>query len=556
MGRKLASDGGRTAGGKATGGKTAGIKAAGRKTVAGENGSDKTFLNLVREQAVEIYLIVMLGFYPVYMVNGYSDLVFKKWALLKYASVIFLILCLAFWLLDFIIYKKGKRIQLSAPDWFVMGYFLCVLISYAGAIDKQAAWWGVDTWYTGFVFQLILVGIYFGISRGYSRLHYLKYLAAVIGTVVSAIVILQRLGVDVFHLYQGYGEDVRLNFVTTLGQVTWTSGYLSILLAAGLGIYYLTEIRKNKIFWGCCIGIGFAMEAVLNCDSGVISILCALMILLWISIGKKERMLRFIEIILIALASVGIIGVLERIFAAEMAAIDAVYIKTAQSMLIVLLLVIVSVFYYLVSREKIRISGKQQTVRIIRGIYLGIICAGIAGVAVLFVLHGKGYFAGSPSENYFRFTVWWGNSRGFIWRTGAAVFGDFNIFRKLFGCGPDCFTPYAYRLMGDAINEFWHNQLVPNVHNEWFQSVINYGIIGGIAYLGIFVSSAWSCLMHAEKAEGNRKQRMENGVILGIGLASAAYIVHNILCYQQIIGTPVMFILLGLGAAGIKSSSQ
>ena len=116
---------------------------------------------------------------------------------------------------------------------------------------------------------------------------------------------------------------------------------------------------------------------------------------------------------------------------------------------------------------------------------------------VLFVLHGKGYFAGSPTENYFRFTIWWGNSRGFIWRTGAAVFMDFGIGRKLFGCGPDGFTPYAYQLMGDAINEFWHNQIVPNVHNEWFNAVINYGLVGGAAYLGIFVSSAWLYLKTA-----------------------------------------------------------
>lgn len=97
--------------------------------------------------------------------------------------------------------------------------------------------------------------------------------------------------------------------------------------------------------------------------------------------------------------------------------------------------------------------------------------------------------------------------------------------------------------MGDAINEFWHNQLVPNVHNEWFNAVINYGIIGGAAYLGIFLSSGKSFLSHGIK------RAEENPVLFGIGLASIGYIAHNILCYQQLIGTPTIFILIGLGEA-------
>ena len=34
-------------------------------------------------------------------------------------------------------------------------------------------------------------------------------------------------------------------------------------------------------------------------------------------------------------------------------------------------------------------------------------------------------------------------------------------------------------------------------------------------------------------------------VVFGCGLAAAGYIFHNVLCYQQIIGTPFIFILMG-----------
>ena len=515
-----------------------------------QNGEGKErFFNVVWEQAAEIYLFLMLAVYPLFMGRGYEELVYKKWALFLYASAAFCIVSMVCGAAAFAGRwgkTEGKKKERHAGsrmimDWFVFAYLLCVVISYLGAVDRRTALWGVDTWYMGLVSQVLFVGIYFGISRGYAETKYLKVLAAVVGIVTGSIVILQRFGVDVAHLYRGFGEDVKLDFVTTLGQVTWASSYISILLAAGMGIYYLTEERKAKIFWGICVGIGFAAEMLLNSDSGMIAVFAALMIMLWLAVGSRKRLLALAEIGMIALAAAAVVGILERIFGGRMIPIDAVYLKAAQSGMVYVLLAVAVVFHLAIRKDWIHGDAKPGTVRIIRGIYILGVCLGIVGMAALFILHGKGYYGGSPTENYFRFTIWWGNSRGFIWRTGAAVFADFNIWRKLFGCGPDCFTPYSYQLMGDAINEFWHNQIVPNVHNEWFNGVINYGLIGGAAYLGIFLSAAYGLMKSALNGKG--------AVVFGIGLASAAYIAHNVLCYQQIIGTPLIFVLLGIGAA-------
>lgn len=517
----------------------------------GKREREENFFDLVREQIAEIYLIIMLAIYPLFLINGYEDLVYKKWALFLYASITFVLISLILGVINRLGRKKEKR-GLAYTDRFVLGYFICVLLSYFGAVDRKTAFWGVDTWYMGAVSQLLFIGIYFGISRCHIKIRYMKILSAVTFVIVSGIVILQRFGINVFHLYDGFGDEVRLDFVTTLGQVTWSSGYISILLAAGMGIYYLTEGIRAKIFWGICIGIGFAAEMVLNCDSGILAVICAMMVMLWLAIGNRENVLHLAEIVIITLTVSCILGILERIWEQRMVPIDSIYFRAAQSKLLYPLLAAMVLFYILTKKGIIKICGNRKVTAICRGIYLAFLCLGILGMAGLFILHGKNYFPNSPTENYFHFTIWWGNSRGFIWRTGAAVFADFNIWRKLFGCGPDCFTPYAYRLMGDAINEFWHNQIVPNVHNEWFNAVINYGIIGGIAYLGIFVSSAY-CLMRSacdiSKEAAVNGRRGKKAVVFGIGLASACYIVHNVLCYQQIIGTPLIFILMGIGVA-------
>lgn len=538
----------------------------------------------VQEQVTEIFLFLMLAVYPLFIVNSYEDLVYKKRALFLYASIAFIMVSFVCGMADRIRRKRsrggsegaeckplcgtGKRLL---TDYFAAAYLLCAFISYGTAVDKETGLWGIDTWYMGLLAQILFVGIYFAIARGYREKRYRKVLAAVVGIIVSGIVILQRFGVNVWHLYDGYGEDVKLNFVTTLGQVTWSSSYISILLVAGMGIYYLTKERKAKIFWGICIGIGYAAELLLNCDSGVIALVTAWMIMLWISFGDRGRILSLLETVLIALAVTAGIGILERIFAQRMVPIDEVYLKLAQSSVVYVLLLIVAVVYRLIQKGKLSVGTQKRTIRICRGIYICLLCLAVVGVAVLFVLHEKNYFNGSPTENYFRFTIWWGNSRGFIWRTGAAVFRDFDLWRKLFGCGPDCFTPYAYELMGAAMDEFWHNQIVPNVHNEWFNALINYGMAGGTAYLGIFVSAACGFMKRAvgvmenttnlteekwKQADGTVEPVGERNraMLFGIGLAAAGYVAHNVLCYQQLIGTPLIFVLLGIGAAISRKS--
>ncbi len=557
------------------------VQAAGSHGKTGrweKKGKEEGFLEPAWEQMTEIYLWIMLAVYPLFMGRGYEELVYKKWMLFLYASLAFVLVSLVCGTAIFFRNRQSAKKQgmagrqaengksagilggfgsgtdrWMAADWFAAVYLIAVLVSYVGAIDRKAAFWGVDTWYMGLVSQVLFIGIYFGVSRGYSGLKYLRVLAASVWGIVGGIVVLQRFGLDVAHLYQGFGEEVKLDFVTTLGQVTWSSSYLSILLAAGMGIYFLTETKRWKVFWGCCMGLGFAVEMLLNSDSGIIAVFAAFMVMLWLAVGNGKRLLALTETVMAALLAAAVVGILERIFGERMVPIDAVYLKAAQSGAVYVLLAAVVVFYLAVRKVwvhkdgAVREAAGKKAVKIIRGIYVACVCLGIAGVAVLFFLHGKGYFAGSPTENYFRFTIWWGNSRGFIWRTGAAVFADFNLWRKLFGCGPDCFTPYAYRLMGDAINGFWHNQLVPNVHNEWFNGLINYGIVGGTAYLGIFVSAAYGLMKTAWERE--------SAVVFGIGLASAAYIAHNVLCYQQVIGTPLMFLLLGIGVAKVRKES-
>ena len=73
-------------------------------------------------------------------------------------------------------------------------------------------------------------------------------------------------------------------------------------------------------------------------------------------------------------------------------------------------------------------------------------------------------------------------------------------------------------------------------HNEWLNTLLNLGILGLIAYLGTFISSFKDCMKGARKSP----------YLYGVAIAIVAYILHNFFCYQQIICTPTIFILMGM----------
>ena len=126
------------------------------------------------EQGTEIYLVIMLVVYPLFMGRGYEELLFKKWALFLYASLAYVAVSVVCGAAAFCGKRENRRKAWILTDWFVLTYLAAVLISYVGAYDRETAFWGIDTWYMGLVTQLLLIGIYFGVSRGHKELKYLK----------------------------------------------------------------------------------------------------------------------------------------------------------------------------------------------------------------------------------------------------------------------------------------------------------------------------------------------------------------------------------------------
>lgn len=91
--------------------------------------------------------------------------------------------------------------------------------------------------------------------------------------------------------------------------------------------------------------------------------------------------------------------------------------------------------------------------------------------------------------------------------------------------------------------EMFKDAILTNAHNELLTSLVNIGILGSIAYYGIFVSF----MIRARKYYRYDKR------ILYIALILVCFLGYNILNYQQILNYPFAFIMLGIGENLIKT---
>ena len=172
------------------------------------------------------------------------------------------------------------------------------------------------------------------------------------------------------------------------------------------------------------------------------------------------------------------------------------------------------------------------------------IIVGVVLTIIYIVLNTLGRLPESVStdNNYLTWTYIWGNGRGGDWE--ATVRGFFEVFRDnvlvgLFGPGPDMMHRVAYKYHQEILDAFSSKSRMVCAHNEWLTAYANYGLFGGTAYLGIFVSSVMRNHLCSEKKP----------VIIGVIMCVIAYMAHNLFCYQQIICTPLIFIIMGMGEA-------
>ena len=509
---------------------------------------EKDTITLLIEYAVTFFAIALVILLPIYLENGYYKVGDVKYALYENITKIALPVLGFMVVLYFVLNHKEWNAQrilknLSSLDYAVIAYLICALISSALSDYPDKVWNGYSGWFMGLYSQISFVCIYFFISRYAENAKAILFCLCATAGYVFLLGVLNRFLIDPLEVYEGLEEYYKLQFLSTLGQSSWYSAFVCTILPIGVFFFWSSKKKWLRIASGIFSFLGFSTLVTQNSDSAYIALLCFIGVFFWYSVKDIWHLQRFFQLVILFLVSVKFINIGAKLYPENMIEkldeLSLILINgnmtwffLGVSILIwgILLLCQKKGIYNVVLMKKCR-----NVLYIIAGciLLLAVLCVILSAKEMLpeqivTVVSGIPYFTWSDN---------WGNGRGFTWRFTGSMFKDMSIEKKLFGVGPECFPYYSYEYAATELNAKWGTNVLTNAHNEWFTALVNYGVVGAVAYLGIFITAFVRFL----------KEKKKDLLLIGIVACVLAYVGHNLFCYQTVLCTPFVFILMGIG---------
>ena len=375
-----------------------------------------------------------------------------------------------------------KEQRWKKTDLCMVLYLISAALSSLLSPCREVVFLGYPGWYMGLLTQTLLVGIYFMVSRYYDGSRSIWWIAGITA------------GISMATAY--YGKK----YVRVLGMI-------------GSFLFFASAITSNST------------TAILAA--------CGLSLLLFlISLRQRTRLLRALEILmllplsifmvrlflLLHLTGLVIAGDVEKrlffttvwyiVFGAEAVLYLILRIRERQQQK-----------DFLESGKIYRIVVVAGAVMICSGVLLGCLLGGIVGNEMV-------------SEA--------ANGRLALWKVTLLTYGKEGVLYKFFGNGPGSYYHMLYQWGSDAMD--WinkgllDNNIYSNAHNEWLTLLIEQGILGEVAFSGIFITAFTNL----------RKKLSQSPECLAIFLGLVGYLICSLFTFQHVLSTPFAFALLGM----------
>ena len=513
--------------------------------------SERVIVAPTMEYLLAATMIAMCAAVSFYAKDGYNQIGNAKFQAYKIVMLIGFSLFFVLGICHLVNYIGQKKpLRLSVTDGFALAYLLLSTIAVISGGFYEDALWGSFGWNMGWMSQFSFVLIYFAMSR-FGR-YYRLILCSFCGCsfLVFLIGILHRMMIDPIGFYEGLQGYQMAQFLSTMGQATWYASFLIVALPVGVAVFLFAEKKLWRILGGIYMAVGFATLVTQNSDSAYFAFAGFMLVFFLLCVEERKTMSRFAETCTIFFAAGKVMFFLMKIRPnpdLEYDFVTRLMLEGKITWVLLGLCFVWDVFLYYRRNRDIRAVWLQWVKRVM--------IAGTAGILIvmvlLIVLQSRGVFSGKLGEmlgavSYFNWNDAWGNGRGRIWSFAVKVFAQESLLHKLFGVGPDCFCSYTMAVHRDEVTLLWGDKVLTNAHNEWMTALINTGILGAAAYIGIFVTAVRNFL----------KEWRRNYLLAGAAASVVSYMAYNIFCYQQVCCTPFVFLLLGAGEYMRKAATR
>ena len=510
-----------------------------------------------------IYLAIILLVYPLYIHDGYYDILQVKFKFFWISTLAYTLIMLCFFLLHALTLKKGMRKPIYSSlflreeegknklflptdiPFFLLIFVFLISMLHSGYIYET--WWGSTGRYMGSFTWLLLFCAYFFLSRFYrfKKVHLLFLSVSIF--LQASWGISDFFWMNLFHFFD-LVEDKSL-WSTFAGGIGNINGYTSVMISY-TGLFAGLYLGEKKWKWSLLFLLMYAYTLLAAfygmSDNVVFALFVLFLVLPFFCFGKKERLLNCLDLYL----AFFLVMKMATFFNPET---DSSYrygdkgffLQLGFTTIPFLAIAVLGILRLVITKLKEESIGK-----VLRPIYILVLISILLAVVFVFydanVSHHLSFL--ESYSNYFRFDDNWGSGRGFIWKMGLDYFSHKMPFNQvLLGYGPDGY----YMLTNDhykvAISQSPFSA-IDNVHNEYLNFLLTIGILGLIAYI-CFIIFFLKTLFTKKEWDGEQSFT-QTAFPFATGLCLLCYLGQAVINIAVPMVLPVIFILAFMGLGG------
>jgi O-antigen ligase len=421
---------------------------------------------------------------------------------------------------------KLKNIKIKKRDFFVLLFLFVNIISTLLSDNSSYALVGAKGRDMGLITVALLCVLYFVISYDFTLDDKFYYVLSLGSMLVSVIGMLNFMSIDLLGFYNGLTNGQKSYYISTLGHTDIYTSYFSLTVPILYMVYLETKKRKLRFISGISLIINICGLVSGQCDSGYIILLTSFILVVVLTKGKQRLSVYLLPMVISTIGITLMFKINEKQPEQREISRFATYVYNNK---MCVLLVLIFIICFII--EKMDKTNKLNIKIIWKPLIVASVLAAISYIVAMIIFSTalKNVNLGSM-ESVLRFSDSFGSYRGYIWKVLIKDYSHMNICNKLFGIGTDTMLPYLMKKYGYSMYVVT-NAYYDNAHNELLQYLITIGAVGLMAYIGVIFNSI--------------KNGIKSGKIV-ILAAVICYLVQSLVNINQVVTTPLFFILLGM----------
>ncbi len=242
----------------------------------------------VKNALVNYYLALMFSVFPLFFTAQYSNIRHDKFYFFLVLSII-LILCELPMLIHYTVKNKSFG-KLSFTDFSFAALIIVFTVSTLKSDYIIDSFTGDNGRFCGLLTFLVFFFLYLIISRNFQYREYVFVIFAVVLLAVFTLCILNTFEIDPLDIYNDYSDEIRKDFVSTIGNKNIMSSLCCLCVPAFFVLFIYKKTGLRFLYLSASV---IGLIALIRCDSmsGYLGMFFALVFLsLFFSFGFNKKL--------------------------------------------------------------------------------------------------------------------------------------------------------------------------------------------------------------------------------------------------------------------------